>query len=187
MLGIGVAAGLLAGDIITKDNEKYKLSNLTSTAKRTSEWLHYVSVNEGGSVYSLGDSFDDSFTGMLGKFPLAVNVTLFRPYIWESKNIVMFISSLESSYFMLFTLSIIFRLGVYETYKIIKANNVLIFSFVFSLVFAYAVGISTNNFGTLVRYKIPLIPFYLSSLYILESFITHFKKIKKENQISTLA
>jgi hypothetical protein len=187
MLGIGIAAGLFAGDVITKDNEKYKLSNLTSTAKRTSEWLHYVSVKEGGSVYSLGDSFDDSFTGMLTKFPLAVNVTLFRPYIWESKNVVMFISSLESSYILIFTLLIIYRLGIYNTYMITRRNNILIFSFVFSFVFAYAVGISTNNFGTLARYKIPLIPFYLSSLYILESFISHFKKIKKETQISTLA
>jgi hypothetical protein len=42
-------------------------------------------------------------------------------------------------------------------------------SFVFSLIFAASVGITSANFGTLVRYKIPLIPFYLSGLYILQS------------------
>jgi hypothetical protein len=46
---------------------------------------------------------------------------------------------------------------------------VLTMCFVFSLIFAISVGISSGNFGTLVRYKIPLMPFYLSGLYILQS------------------
>jgi hypothetical protein len=37
------------------------------------------------------------------------------------------------------------------------------------LIFAASVAITSANFGTLVRYKIPLIPFYLGGLYILES------------------
>jgi hypothetical protein len=39
---------------------------------------------------------------------------------------------------------------------------------VFALVFGASVGIISNNFGTLVRYKIPLIPFYVGALYILQ-------------------
>jgi hypothetical protein len=38
---------------------------------------------------------------------------------------------------------------------------------VFSIVFAFAIGISTFNFGSLVRYKIPIYPFFLSMLFVL--------------------
>ena len=43
-----------------------------------------------------------------------------------------------------------------------------LFVLFFSLAFAAAVGFSTYNFGSLVRYKIPLLPYYgiaLSLLY----------------------
>ena len=44
--------------------------------------------------------------------------------------------------------------------------TLLLFSFVFAIFFAFGVGLSTSNFGALVRYKIPCIPFYLSSLWL---------------------
>jgi hypothetical protein len=33
--------------------------------------------------------------------------------------------------------------------------------------FAFSVGLTTSNFGALVRYKIPAVPFYLSAILIL--------------------
>ena len=36
----------------------------------------------------------------------------------------------------------------------------LVFCLVFSIIFAFAVGISSYNFGALSRYKIPCLPFY---------------------------
>jgi len=32
---------------------------------------------------------------------------------------------------------------------------------------AFGVGIATANFGALVRYKIPLVPFYFSALFLI--------------------
>jgi hypothetical protein len=43
----------------------------------------------------------------------------------------------------------------------------LSFSLAFSIIFAFAVGISSYNFGALSRYKIPCLPFYAASLIIL--------------------
>ncbi|MFT6828639.1 MAG: hypothetical protein ACI9GZ_003758, partial [Bacteroidia bacterium] len=37
----------------------------------------------------------------------------------------------------------------------------LVFCLIFSILFAFAVGVSTANFGTLMRYKIPMMPFFL--------------------------
>ena len=49
----------------------------------------------------------------------------------------------------------------------ILADETLQFCLIFTLIFAFAVGISTSNFGSLVRYKIPCMPFYTAFLIIL--------------------
>ena len=38
---------------------------------------------------------------------------------------------------------------------------------IFSLLFALFVGATTPNFGTLCRYKIPCMPFYIISLFLI--------------------
>ena len=43
----------------------------------------------------------------------------------------------------------------------------LMFFLIFSLIFAFAVGITSYNFGALSRYKIPCLPFYGAFLMIL--------------------
>jgi hypothetical protein len=57
----------------------------------------------------------------------------------------------------------------------------LIFTFVFSMIFAFAVGLSSYNFGALVRYKIPCMSYFMATIYIIE-YIGYTKKIEeKEN------
>ena len=46
-------------------------------------------------------------------------------------------------------------------------NPNVLFTLIFSIAFAFAVGVSTFNFGTLVRYKIPLLPFFLVALILI--------------------
>jgi hypothetical protein len=41
------------------------------------------------------------------------------------------------------------------------------YCFLFAVVFGLFVGASTLNFGTLVRYKIPCLPFYAISLFLI--------------------
>jgi hypothetical protein len=41
---------------------------------------------------------------------------------------------------------------------------------VFAISFSFGVGVNSYNFGTLVRYKIPMMPFYVSGLYILRYY-----------------
>ena len=46
----------------------------------------------------------------------------------------------------------------------------LLFFITFSLIFAFAVGISTYNFGALSRYKIPCLPFFGAFLLIVINY-----------------
>lgn len=74
----------------------------------------------------------------------------------------MLLSALESLAFVWITLYVLYKARgkIISTLK----NPEVAFCLIFSIVFAFSVGISTYNFGTLSRYKIPLIPFYLIGL-----------------------
>ena len=184
MILIGCVSGFFAADYISKEDDKYSMTKLTKTAETTSYWLSQVSRMEKGSGYNLGQ-IEFTPLGMLKKFPAAVNVTLFRPYLWESKNVVMLLSSLESLFFLYITLNMLFKAGIKKTFSIIASHPIIASSLVFSLTFAFAVGISTSNFGTLVRYKIPMMPFYLISILVIRSHSGKKKpSILQRNQLS---
>ena len=170
VLALSITLGYYAVLAIGEDNERYALDKLSQTAEITARYLQYVGEKQGGSVYVLGDDYDFSVAGMLRKFPLAVNVTLFRPYLWEVYNPVMLLSALESFLTLLFTLYIFFRVGLIRTIRLATTQPIIIFCLVFAIIFSFAVGISTYNFGSLVRYKIPMFPFYLSGLFILQYY-----------------
>lgn len=162
---LSIPISLFFLDKVGEIDKRYALENLESTAEITAEWIHYSS-GESGSAYSLGNDFDLSPTGILKKLPLAINVTLFRPYLWEVKNPVMLLSSIESTLFLLFTTYLIFKIGLFSLIKQINKNPLTLFLFIFTFAFAFAVGISTYNFGSLARYKIPCIPFFVAMLFI---------------------
>ena len=174
ILVVVVVLSYLAVVEIGKDNARYSVDKLSETAEITARYLTYVGESQGGSVYTLGDDFDFSPLGMLRKFPLAVNVTLFRPYLWEAYNPVMLLSALESFFTLVLTVYILFQVGVGRLLKYIISKPVILFCLLFAVAFSFSVGISTYNFGSLVRYKIPMFPFYLSGLFILQ-FYAHYR------------
>jgi len=160
-----VFASYNAIDQISRENYRYSIDRLSKTAEITAKWINYVSTIDKGSGYILGD-FDYSPTGMIKKFPLALNVTLFRPYLWEVRNPVMLLAALESIGVLVFTALVLLKVRL-NIFSLVTGNPMLVFLLLFSISFAFAVGFSTYNFGSLVRYKIPLIPLYLSALTIL--------------------
>lgn len=105
---------------------------------------------------------------MLKLAPAAINVSLFRPYLWEVKNPLMLLAAVESFCVLAFTLYVIWR----KKFLIFGAlsNPNVIFTLIFSISFAFAVGVSTFNFGTLVRYRVPVAPFFLTALIIINAY-----------------
>jgi len=57
--------------------------------------------------------------------------------------------------------------GPLKAWKTINKDPTIQFCLIFSLVFAFAVGISSFNFGALSRYKIPCLPFYALALILI--------------------
>lgn len=167
--------GFFAVVKVGEGNRKYAIENLAETARITAYDIGFYTGRSAGSQYSLGE-LDGTVTGMLFKAPQAINVTLFRPYLWEVSNAFMLISSLESLVILGFTAYILFKVRLRNLKLVLKP--VVFFNLIFSLTFAFAVGISTYNFGTLVRYKIPLVPFYLSALILMEYYSKRERKVE---------
>ena len=160
-------AGVLAYFAMIKaseDNVKYSVNAIAKTAQSTAYDILYQTGRDAGSGYSLGE-LDGSFGSMIRLAPQALNVSLFRPYLWEVNNPLMLLSGLESLVLLGFTLLIVFR----ENFRALRAigRPDILFALVFSITFAFAVGVSTYNFGTLVRYKIPLLPFFAVALILI--------------------
>ena len=149
-------------------NKLYSIDQFAYRAQVNAEWLAYVSRQQGGSVYSLGDDDDFTNSGLLNKFIPAVWVTLFRPYIWEVKNPVMLLSALENLTMLFFCFFLIYKVGFFISLKRALTEPIVFAFLCYSILFSFAIGVSTWNFGTLVRYKIPMLPFFLIALIVLE-------------------
>jgi len=161
---------------VGENNKKYAVENLAKTAQITAYDVGRFTGKNAGSRYDLGD-LDGSFLSMLKLGPAAINVAMFRPYLWEVRNPLMLLASLEGM--MLFILTVLVLMKNRRNLVKTLNNPAFIFSLVFSLTFAFAVGISTYNFGTLFRYKVPLMPFY--GIFLATAWAQP-NKVRKENK-----
>ena len=123
----------------------------------------------GSNSYDIG-KLDANMSSLLGKSHLAIAAALFRPYLWDVKNPVMLLSALENTYTLLLTIFLLIKLKVVGVFRLIGNHPLLLFSVLFSLFFAFSVGLTTANFGALVRLRIPCIPFFVASLFILKYY-----------------
>jgi hypothetical protein len=171
-----VASGYYALVLVGADDPQYSLDRIAITAQITAHDIGFYTGRDAGSTYSLGE-LDGTFTGMISKAPQAIVVSLFRPWLWEVKNPLMMLSALESFLFLIITLRVV--LGKPLLMWRALSSPVVVFCLVFSLIFAFAVGVSTFNFGTLARYKIPLLPFYSLALI----FTFHQEKRERNREV----
>lgn len=162
-----------------EDNTKYSLDNIAKTAQTTAYDIRYWTGRDAGSGYSLG-VLDGTWKSMLMLTPQAINVALFRPYLWEVNNPLMLLSAIESFVLLTFTLYVVFK----TRYDFVRSlsDPTILFCLVFSITFAFAVGVSTFNFGTLTRYKIPLLPFYSCALILI---LNHSNKERKAKEFDS--
>lgn len=160
--------GLLAVDNLTNS-----MSNFSDTFVVMNE------IKDAGSAFNLGVEFDGTLSGLIKVFPFAIAATFFRPFIWEADNISQMLASLESIALLFFTLKLVFKAGVMKLFKFYLSDPIIFFCISFAIIFGLMVGTITLNFGTLVRYKIPCLPFYGVALALLYQRVNQKKKEKK--------
>ncbi len=146
----------------------YAVEDLTSSISHLNEVIEDRSGREdAASNFSLGEEFDGTFNGLVKIAPAAVATTFFRPFIWEAHKISQLMAALESLVLMFFTLYVLLRGGIINFLRSIISDAMIMYCFLFAVLFALFIGASTLNFGTLVRYKIPCLPFYSIALFLI--------------------
>jgi len=146
----------------------YAVEDVTSSITHLNEVLEARNGREdAASNFSLGAEYDGTFSGLIRIAPIAIGTTFFRPFIWEAHKISQLMAAVESLLLMFFTLFILFKSGPFRLIKWILSDPLIMYCFLFAIVFGLFVGASTLNFGTLVRYKIPCLPFYAISLFLI--------------------
>jgi len=160
---------------VGEGDQRYSLDKIAETAKVTAYDIRYWSGRDAGSGYSLGE-LDGSLGSIISLSPKAINVSLFRPYLWEVKNPLMLLSALEGFVFLVLTVLMVLRRRLAIVASLRDAN--ILFCLIFSISFAFAVGVSTYNFGTLARYKIPLLPFFAVALALIFDYSKRDKKFE---------
>ncbi len=158
---------------LSENAGKYNLDKIETTLEGFQSWHTTVNESKHQSGYTLGE-MDFSTAGLISKIPASINVTFFRPYLWEVRNASTFLGAIEAFILAIYSLWLIFRFR-FRLFRLIFRNKDILFLLLFSLIFGMLVGISSYNFGALSRYKMPAQMFYIIALILI-----HDKHIKKE-------
>lgn len=171
--GIGMAIWLVVSPGLDRYSSLDSMIDKAHEAQQDLKREYYE-----GNSFDIGE-FEKTPTGVLSKFPEATLAGLFRPFIWEANNIQMVIAGLENLFILCFTLFFLIRVPI-SFFKQIVENPLVMFCVVFSVIFAFSVGLSTANFGAMVRFKIAFWPFYLSALFIINYHRIKYKVANKD-------
>jgi hypothetical protein len=111
---------------------------------------------------------DTSVLGAVKAAPLAIFSSLYRPLPWEAGGLTALIAALENTVFLLLTVVVVVG-AARNVPGVVTALRAPMFlpCVVFVAVFSAAVGLSTPNLGTLSRYRVPAVPFFVGALTIL--------------------
>lgn len=185
IMSISVILFILIIQQIGSSLGKFSVDTIQKTALGYQQW--HTIASENGSGYTLGTVGDFSTGNIIRTIPLAINVTLFRPYLTEARNVVLLLAALESLTFLLFSLFLVLKARIYKLFYILFTNTDVQFCLFFSLTFAFSVGFTSYNFGALVRYKIPCMPFYAIVLIIIYDQLSAKSKIANPNKVSEIS
>lgn len=133
-----------------------------------------------GSYFSIGE-LAGNWPDLLRLSPYAFYTGLFRPTVLDVTNPMMLMSAFESFLFMLGLVLSIFFFQKPEKNQL----NMLLCCTVIIIILCTLIGLATANFGSLVRYKVPAIPFIIFTCICLIDVETAKAKWQKAKKIIT--
>ena len=123
----------------------------------------------GGSYVEIGSGEATTMTQQLTFAPIAFVNSFFRPFFFEARGLPMFGAALESTVLTVLVLQLLGAGGRKTVREAILRTPAIVFSIAFCPIFGIAVGLATSNLGTLSRYRMPMMPFYVTTVLILRA------------------
>lgn len=122
------------------------------------------------SYFELTD-YTPTLVWALSKFPQATFATLFRPLLWEAHNTQAWLAACEN---VMLLAAVLYCLATTRYRQLLRVPRpkltVVICLLAFSIPYAYFLGLATPFFGTLIRYKVYVLPFFVSGVLLLRHF-----------------
>ena len=135
------------------------------------DFIHEAKIEKAGSYIELGE-LDNTLYSFLKNSPKGIINVLFRPHLLDSRSPIVLLAALENLIFILLIfLTVFFFKKPHDQQK-----PILYFSISFVLLLALLIGLVVPVLGAIVRYKVPMLPFYAIIFLIL---IDKEKLIKK--------
>ncbi len=157
LLAGGIAASILFVRSMGEMVESYDLDSLQQKAEGFRSWH----TTQGGSTYSIAENMQYTPMGILKSAPIAITVTLFGPFFWQIRSPVMLLSGIESFIFLyLFVTRVFFNKKLYKLLAVLMKDHIIMFCIPFIFILGTAIGLTSFNYGALVRYRIPILPFF---------------------------
>jgi len=173
LIVVGIVAGLYILQQLGDSLGKYSMTTVIKTASGAQQDLKQSYYK--GNSFDIGN-YEPTVAGLLSVSHKAIYAALFRPTLFDVRNVVMAFCAIENTFILIFCVYLLIKLKIYKFFSLITSHPLLMFSFIFSVFFAFSVGVSISNYGALVRLKIPCIPFFLSSLIILNHMLNESSK-----------
>lgn len=125
------------------------------------------------SSFEIGE-IETTLQGLLKKMPVGIYTTYFRPHLWEVRKPIVLFSALESFLILAFTIWAFIKNGKYLLI-LIREDYFARLAMYYAIVLGIIIGLTTFNFGTLIRYKVPVVPFAWLFVFLL----FYYKPIQK--------
>jgi hypothetical protein len=132
--------------------------------------------SQGKNVYYF-NGIEPGFTNILKFMPEALSIGLFRPFIWETHNVLGFITALENLVILILFISTLIKLfsDLINKKPVIPGLGFISLT-VYVLLLAFIIPIASANWGSLVRYKIGYFPFLILLISIKNPIMVYISK-----------
>lgn len=137
VMGFLVAAIVIIGFFSTSLGEYGSLDSIIRKAQITQDDLMRAEAYS-ENFFDIG-RIDGTTAGFIRLAPAAIVAGIFRPFLWDVRNILMLLAGVENTLMMIIFTVIIWRTGIVKGIKIVANEPLVIFSILFAILFAFSV------------------------------------------------
>lgn len=120
----------------------------------------FVALSEDHDIIHY-DRLSSSAGDIIRNMPLALTSGIFRPFLWESVNPIQIIAAIENLFIAVLTLWSITNLLYPKGRSGMTITPLVAGTLIFVGLLAVFLSLSTPNFGTLSRYRVGFLPYYV--------------------------
>jgi hypothetical protein len=156
--GISVL-GILFFYVMAQINPAYNIL-VQLSERQQSVWRLAYYVDSGSLIDA--EPLNPNIFSFLRNLPEALVNSAFRPGILDAKNALQWLAALEN---LGIIITLMFAVGLFNYEK--KYLSFFLFLLMFVLIVYSLIGLTTPVLGTLVRYRVPALPFFMMLCFLM--------------------